>query len=326
MCSSDLTEFALLQKKQEVVYGALEAYFRLLNARKQRQVILKSLETAKAHLRMAQSFFRQDVVDQNDVLKADLQVAQLEQQSLKMKHGEEMAGAYLNRQIGAPIHRVLEIEDYVKLPGENISLAEALRQAVAHRPEFQIIKKSIRLAEYGYTTAWASHLPTFYVGGKYQWSDNDYLKYFGNSRIRSDNWVAEIGIQMELFSGGRALAQTEKAKNKIQESIGKAKEVCDLIALEVKDAVLSLQEARESVSIAQRAIAQANENVRLIEQKYKAQIVTSTDVVDAENLLTHAQQSFHAAVYGYWIARARLQKATGRSIEDQKKSLSTPTS
>ena len=87
------------------------------------------------------------------------------------------------------------------------------------------------------------------------------------------------------------------------------------VALEVKEAVLNLQEAAQRLRVAEAAIAQAEEHFRISRERYLAQIATSTDVVDAEALLTQARTNYFNALYDDHLAAFALQKATGVILE-----------
>jgi len=68
--------------------------------------------------------------------------------------------------------------------------------------------------------------------------------------------------------------------------------------------------------VATKAIAQARENLRLVNNKYRQNVASSTDVVDAETSLTKARSNYHIAIYDCHTALARLVSAAGLSRED----------
>jgi len=91
--------------------------------------------------------------------------------------------------------------------------------------------------------------------------------------------------------------------------------------LEVKQAYLAIDEARERIVLSESAVAQAEENLRLINNKYAQTAATPTDVVDAETLVTRSRQNYHAAVYDYLVALARLDYAVGTPVVEQESSV-----
>jgi outer membrane protein len=89
----------------------------------------------------------------------------------------------------------------------------------------------------------------------------------------------------------------------------------DRVTLEVKEAVIVLLESEPKIRVAEKAIGQAEENFRISQERYSAQIATSTDVVDAEALLTQARTNYFNAIYDYHLASFALKKATGVILE-----------
>jgi len=88
-------------------------------------------------------------------------------------------------------------------------------------------------------------------------------------------------------------------------------QVEDGISLEVKDAYLRLTEARDKIDVAKLAIEQAEENFRINQERFKEQVATATDVLDAQTLLTRAKSNYFNALSDYNIAWARLDRAMG---------------
>jgi len=80
----------------------------------------------------------------------------------------------------------------------------------------------------------------------------------------------------------------------------------------VKQAYLDLVEAEKNIPVAQSAVVQAEENFRLYKEQYAEQMATSTDVLDAQTLLTEARKNYYNALSDYHIAKAHLGRAAGK--------------
>jgi outer membrane protein len=88
-------------------------------------------------------------------------------------------------------------------------------------------------------------------------------------------------------------------------------QIKDLIRLEVKEAYLSLREAEKNFTVADQSIKQAEENFRISEFRYREQVATSLEVLDAQTLLTQAKNNIFQALYAYNLAHSRLMRAMG---------------
>jgi outer membrane protein TolC len=87
----------------------------------------------------------------------------------------------------------------------------------------------------------------------------------------------------------------------------------DQVRLDVKQAVLDISEAEENIPVTVKAVKQAEENIRVSRERYKAQVTTSTEVLDAQTLLTTARRNYYKALYDHHLAKARLLRAMGDS-------------
>jgi len=252
--------------RQQVRLQVAEAYFDILRARRARAIAAESLGQAEAHLKAVVRFEGQGLVDRNDVLQAELRVAEVRQALIKAAHAVELATSAFNSVLGINVNRKTEVAEVTGTRPTAIELREALELAVANRPEFKVIEKSIEAQERSLAVAKAGFLPRIYVAGGYNRLDDDFL-------LHKD-------------------------------------------ALQVRSAVLDVTDARGRLAVGEKAVAQADENLRLMNNKYRQNVSSSTDVIDAEVALAKARTNYYGAVYDCSAAGARLEAAVGRDIRE----------
>src|SRR5262249_56915392 len=110
---------------------------------------------------------------------------------------------------------------------------------------------------------------------------------------------------------GRRGGELHAAEADILEAAANAQSILDNISLEVTLAYRSVTAARERIGLAQPAVAEGRENLRLVRDKYRNGNATPTDIADAETTLTRARQRFYSATYQYLAALARMDYAMG---------------
>jgi len=304
-------EIASLQRRrieQGVIYRVTKAYFDILRAQKARTIAQEAVDQAQAHLKTAQSLFANGVVDKNDVLRAEVRIAETRQRLIIAENVVALAISAFNYALGINVNHTTEVIDITEVPKLSMVLTEALQKAIDHRPEFELVQKSIRLEEAGLTAARGEYLPRIYVAGTLSRLDDDYL-------VHKNSALGEIGIQMDLFTGGRRTAKYRTARHRRRKAVETAKQVCDGIALEVKQALLDIEATRKRLAVAEKAVSQAEENLRLINNKYRQTAATPTDVVDAQTQKTRAEWNYYTALYGHIVAVKRLEFAMG-TIDD----------
>jgi outer membrane protein len=84
-----------------------------------------------------------------------------------------------------------------------------------------------------------------------------------------------------------------------------------------------LQETESQIVVWQKVIEQAEENFRISEERYKERVATSTEVLEAQTLLTKAKSEYANALGDYNINYARLQRAMGIILLADKENLKT---
>jgi len=77
---------------------------------------------------------------------------------------------------------------------------------------------------------------------------------------------------------------------------------------------LRTQEAERAIITVEKAIEQAKENFRINQERYKQQVATSTDVLDAQTLLSRTMTNYYSALYAFKIAKATLYRVMGQGI------------
>jgi outer membrane protein TolC len=103
-----------------------------------------------------------------------------------------------------------------------------------------------------------------------------------------------------------------ESKVKVTQAEDSKNQLIDSIILEVRNAYLNMLLAEKNVRTAETAITQAEENLRMFEERYKYQVATQTDVIIAVTFLTRAKTNYYTALSDFNIAEAQLERAMGR--------------
>ena len=187
-------------------------------------------------------------------------------------------------------------------------LSESLRAAFGKRDELRAQDASIREGEAAVDTARSEFAPTLFGQGGYSYETNDLNPHKSVFSIL-------LGGKMNLFSGfadEALLRQARLVVDRRKETLGKLR---DEIALEVKSAHLFVTEAEKRKAVAEVAVVNAEENLRIQEERYKEGMAISTEVLDAQTLLTRAKTDRQNAIYDLAEAQYRLVAARGELLD-----------
>jgi outer membrane protein TolC len=126
-----------------------------------------------------------------------------------------------------------------------------------------------------------------------------------------DFWSGTIGASWLLCDGGRAHYRAESLRFKEGQTLNQRNDAASKIALSVRTAWLSLQSSRAAVQVSRKAITQADENLRETRDRYREQVVTNTEVLDAETLRLQTYTDYYNAFYAVLQDQFRLRRTVG---------------
>jgi outer membrane protein TolC len=118
-------------------------------------------------------------------------------------------------------------------------------------------------------------------------------------------------MQWSLFNGLDTRAQVRQARDRVEQLKVKHQDLSEQVRLDVQTASLAVTETAERIRVTEKAVAQGAENLRLNQERYREQVGTATNVIDAVTLLTKTKVNFFNARYDHQLAKAQLLWAVG---------------
>jgi outer membrane protein TolC len=299
-----ITELQLGRLEQTLAFEVAAAYLAVLQARSSIDVQEKALRTALAFLKDARSRLAGGVADRDDVLRAEVQASEAREALVRARQAEFDALARLNYLLGRNASLPLRLLDVAARPPFDLSLADCLQTAAAQRLEVQAAREAVVAAAHGLESARAEFRPRVYLR-------------VGLGRVDGDNvqtgWQEGAGIHLDqpLYRGGFHRAEERIAEADVLAASARAQTALDAISLEVNLAFRAIAATRERMALADTAVVQARESLRLVRVKYQNGTATPTDVIDAESAATRSEQRVYTSQYDYLTALARLDYAMG---------------
>ena len=292
---------------QEIVFRVVRTYYQVLLAAKQLEVAEQAVKTAQAIMDRSQTRFDSGLAVQSDLLTAKVAMAARLQETIRTRNNLEMARAELNTAMGIPL-------DTPTQPSEALAeralpvpvLQEVEKQALVKRPDLKRAqseeaaqRQSVAMAKSAFGprvnafAGWEMDNPAFVAGGG------------GN------NWLGGIEVQFDIFQGGAKRAELSRQRA-LEEKVAALKQVAtDGVRLDVRRAYYNLDSARQELDVARAAIAQAQESLRINQDRYDSGLTTITDLLGAEETTRRSQTDYWEAVYRFHTSYADLELASG---------------
>lgn len=306
----DLSKLKYLQDQLTVSYQVKEAYFNLLGAQKLREVAEQTVSQITESHRIIKNYFDVGLVPMNDLLKAEVQLADAKQKSTRAENAVYLAGSQLNNILRLPLEKPIQVKDILAYQHFEKQLSTCKETALQNRPEVQELKTRLEVAEKNIQLAQSEFYPQVFLRGRYV-KEGDKPDVSGSLIYYADNFEVSAGLKWNLWEWGRTnyLVQEKiKEKEQVKEAMRLTR---DAVELEVQRSFINLKEAERNIPVAQKTIQSAEENFRISEVRYKEQVATSLELFDAQTLLTQAQVNYYRALYDYNLALAQLRKSMG---------------
>jgi len=302
----DVARYNSERTEQDITLQVSQGFYRVLQAQKIRQVVLESIATVQQQLRDAEAFLAQGLVASSDVLSAQVRLAERQQDLIQAEANLQVATATLNRVMGADLNRKPRLKDVAGTPPWSGNYDVLLQSAHQNRSDLKAARLQMLSSEADLRIARADNYPRL----------NAYAEYDTNSTsiLLHKEWAAAgLTMSMTLFSGGAQSAVVQRRQKELLEAQDLFLERQDNISLDVKQAYLAAGQTFDSVRVAEKNQQLAAENLRILRDRYTQGLVTSTDVLAAEDSASRARSNYFQALYDFHSALARLDNVIGRS-------------
>jgi outer membrane protein len=293
---------------QQVKLDVARHYINVLRARRALDVADSTVKSLSAHVADVEDMFESGAVARNDLLSAAVSLADSEQRRLQARNALDLANAAYNRALGRDLGAPVNLDENLPEVDSQLdlnSLETLTRTAAASRPELGQYEAAADALRSQSEATRGKTLPQLALTGGYTSLQNDFLN-------RDDYWMVGIGVEWNLFDGGQTRRKADAMAYRAQALERERANLESWIALEVRQAWLRLQETRERKQLAERAVEQAEENLRVVRDRYRNGEGTNTEVLDAEMLRALSHSNFDNAHYDARLALYELARGAGR--------------
>lgn len=300
----------------EIIYRANNAYFSVLKALKIEGVLQETVTQLSAHENVAKTFYEVGMTPLNDLLKSQVELANSRQELTIAKNNLEFTKSDFNTLLRRPINspvELVDILDYVPLTNE---LDYYLALAQKNRLEIKLADLQIEIAEKEIALAKKDYFPTVTLTGTRYQRGTDWDVAGGNGINDPNSWYVSAIASWNFWEWGKTYFGATEKKSRLQQAKLNKDEIADKISLEVKQYFLKTMESENNIITIQKAIEQAKENLRISVERYKEQIDTSTDVLDAQTLLSRTMTNYYNALYDFKISKASLYRAMSMELTE----------
>jgi outer membrane protein TolC len=289
------------------------AFWALVTARETEQVLARSLDSLDAHVRDLRSQLAQGLIPPNEVLSAEAQHSRERVLAIEARNARAITEADLRRLLGMdgeqPVEPAVTLEPLPVVA--DVPATSLIADARARRPERRALERRADAFRARGDAAAAAGLPQIGVAGGYDYASPN-ARIFPRSADWRDSWDVSVNVSWLLWDGGRRRAELAEAAAGARAADARVSEFDRQTAFEVRQRRLEIDSSHAAIAAASDGVRSATEARRVVGERFRAGVATSTDLLDAEVAVLQAELDRTRALANARIAEARLERAVGK--------------
>jgi outer membrane protein TolC len=294
----------------EVIAGAARAYYDAVLADAQKTSAEQALRSAEADLKRAQSVRTAGMSTDADVLSIRVHLAGVEEQLIRRKTELDVARAALNDALGLGLDEEhMLATPLARAQTADLAAAEYEAKAIVNRPEARQLKLATAMAETQAADARGSMLPQVTAHAGFE---ADRSRFYDRGGA---NWVISIGARWNVFNGGSDRARIAESDFAVRQREAERARVESTIRLQTRRAYAELRAAEQRIEAAKASVTDAEESLRITQNRYEAGMGNVTDLLRTETALLDARTRYLAAIHDQRVAATMLEAAAGTLTE-----------
>jgi outer membrane protein TolC len=285
----------------------VRAYYGEVLAAESLKTAEQAVKSAQADLTQAESVQAAGMSTDVDVLSIRVHLAAVTEERIQRTADLDVAKSALNDAVGLPLdtaHTLSTALAPMALP--SLTLASLEKDASTTRPEVRQANLAADLAKTQADSAHSMLLPQVGFHAAFEADRQQFINKGGA------NWLASIGLHWNLFNGGSDKARIEESSHFLESAHANEQRTDSAVRLEVRRAWADLGAAQQRIEVAQAAVAEAKESLRITQNRYQAGMSNVTDLLRNETAVLASQTRYLAAVHDQRIAATMLDLAAGR--------------
>ena len=297
--------------QMEVISNVVRAYYDAVLSAEQVHAADQAVRSAEADLKQAENVRAVGRSTDVDVLSIRVHLAGVREQFIRRSADLDVARAALNDALGEPLDAAYRLT--TALTPANVAAGEVAdyeKSALADRPEARQAKLSASLAETQASDARSALLPDVVLHGAFEADRQDFYNRGGA------NWLVSVGVRWNLFNGFSDKARIDETKSLEARSEAQQESTQSAVRLQVRRAYADLRAAGQRIEVEKASVAEAEESLRITQNRYQAGMNNVTDLLRTETAVLDARTRYLAAVHDQRIAAMLLEFAAGRLSPD----------
>lgn len=297
----------------DVVLSVRQAYIAVLRAEQNLATASKSLELLQSQYEQAGLRLEQGLIARNDLLRIAVEMATAQQGKVAAASSVAVARQSLSAALGIALDDDIALVAVVQ-PEVSLGAAEDLQEKMlTSRSELKYLRSQLAAQTSDRKAVRGDFLPEVTLTQSYDRFGNETFPERDDTNYDSDS-TTMLQASWTLFSGFETRHELAVRKNEILALKEEIRGTQDLLKVQLRSVLEDYRVAQTNLLTARASVAQAEENYRVNESRYKAQVATTVDLLDAQEFLTRARNEANKAQHDLYSAAAAIDRVLETNI------------
>jgi outer membrane protein TolC len=277
------------------------------------------LRDVDERLRVTRRMFESGRVARYVLLRDEAERANAVQMQAMSTSRAEQAIVALKTTLGIDLASAVTLTDRLEVTGATLAVDNALREATDRHPEVLAAAKQREAAEAEVRAAYGNYWPQVSLSYMYDWGwtkSRAWESQADGTRMRGDGmegYSVGVVVTLPIFDGFMRENALNTAKSRVERARHGETLVRQQIAKDLSQAALMLTAAERSVEASRTGVDQAEEEARVVRERFESGRGIQLEVLDAQVALTRARFNSVTALADYQTALAMWLRAVGRT-------------
>jgi len=294
------------EDRDEVVQNTIEAFANLFKAKTAVSLVTENLEQSRQRAKDLGNLEKNGLLARNDLLKAELQSSNLELSLLDAENNWQLANVNMNLMLGLPDNTQLVLDTSgIEKRDDSRTLEEFIQTARDNRKDIASLSLRQKAAVSGVRETKSELYPSLQLTGGYIAADIPHVFSVTNALN------AGVGVSYNISSLWKTKAKIQQADARVKQLSASQAMLDDNIRLQVNKSYLALVSNRKKIEVYAKAVDQAQENYRIVKNKFDNSLATTTDLLEADVAQLQARLNYTLSRADAFVAYNKLLQTAG---------------
>ena len=309
--SRDMSGEEQRRVQAEVIADVTRAYYGAVLAAESLKSAEQAVRSAEADLTRAESVRAAGMSTDADVLSIRVHLAAVHEQRIRRAADLDVTRAALNDALGLSLdtpHSLTSALEPRKTPAPDLPALE--HDVSTARPEAREARLAVALARTQADTARSALKPNVSFHAAFEADRQRFVDRGGA------NWLASVSLRWNLFNGFADKGRIAESEDWLERAKANEQRAGSALRLQVRRAKADLESAEQRIEVARAAVAEAEESLRITQNRYEAGMSNVTELLRSETAVLEIHTRYLAAIHDQRVAATMLELAAGRLTPD----------